>query len=261
MKLGLSSAAFYGRMETEDAAAHLNDFSLDTCEIFLETPSEYSGGFGSLLREQLNALHCTSVHPLGTQFEHQLFGHSPRQVRDAFTAFTGVCKAGQQIGAQYYVFHGPFGVHAPLKPANIHNLKDTVAQMQQIAIEHGLSVLWENVHWCALRQTEDVAALRELLPEMRFVLDTKQAYRAGVDPFDMLNAMGDRVAHVHALDIAADGRLCLPGTGTIDWQRLGDQLRSSGFDGAVILEPYGDHAQDEDALRRSLDHLRDCLHL
>lgn len=34
MKLGLSSAAFYGRMETEEAAAHLRDFPIEVCEIF-----------------------------------------------------------------------------------------------------------------------------------------------------------------------------------------------------------------------------------
>ena len=47
MKLGMSGAVFYGRMETEDEAAHLTDFPLDVCEIFLETQSEYSASFGA----------------------------------------------------------------------------------------------------------------------------------------------------------------------------------------------------------------------
>lgn len=256
MILGMSSAAFYGMLETEAAAGHLADFEVDTCEIFLETYSEYSADFGRTLRAHLPSLHCTSVHPLGTQFEQQLFGRAKRQVEDAFRIFTGVCEAGRALGARYYVFHGPFGVHAPLKPAQIWRLQETMARMQEIAGRSGMSVLWENVHWCALRGPEDVRSVRELLPEMRFVLDVKQAHRAGVDPFDMLDAMGDRLAHVHVLDVAQNGQLCLPGEGVLDWQRLFRRLRGMDFAGSVILEPYGKQAEDEDALRRGLAFLR-----
>lgn len=259
MRLGLTSAAFYGTYETEDCAAHLRAFPLETCEIFLETPSEYCAEFGRIVREKLGELPCATVHPLGTQFEQQLFGRSPRQVEDAFRLFTGVCDAGRALGARYYVFHGPFGVHVPLKPERIHRLPETFGRMQEIAAARGMTVLWENVHWCALRGPEEVRTLIRLLPEIEFVLDTKQAHRAGYAPGALLEAMGSRVRHVHALDIAPDGSLCLPGEGMIDWHGLMAQLRSQGFDGSVILEPYDYLARDEAALRRSLMHLRDCL--
>ena len=42
MKIGLSSAAYYGQLETDEAAAHIAELPLDTCEVFLETPSEYT---------------------------------------------------------------------------------------------------------------------------------------------------------------------------------------------------------------------------
>lgn len=260
MRLGLTSAAFYGRFETEDAAAHLRSFPLETCEVFLETPSEYCRAFGETVREKLNGLHCTTVHPLGTQFEQQLFGRSARQVEDAFRLFAGVCDAGQAIGAKYYVFHGPFGVHAPLKPEKIQRLPETYARMQETAAARGMTVLWENVHWCSCRGPEEVRTLKRLLPEVCFVLDTKQAMRAGYAPQQVLEAMGDRVRHVHVLDAAPDGSLCLPGEGTIDWRGLMAQLRAQGFDGSVILEPYDYLARDESALRRSLAFLDGCLH-
>lgn len=255
----MTSAAFYGTYETEDCAAHLREFPLETCEVFLETPSEYCGAFGSIVREKLGGLPCTTVHPLGTQFEHQLFGRSARQVEDAFRLFTGVCDAGQALGAKYYVFHGPFGVHAPLKPERIYCLPETFGRMQEIAAARGMTLLWENVHWCALRGPEEVRTLIRLLPEIEFVLDTKQAYRAGFAPQELLTAMGSRVRHVHALDIAADGSLCLPGEGMIDWHGLMAQLRLQGFDGSVILEPYDYLARDETALRKSLAYLDGCM--
>ena len=74
MKIGLSSAAYYGQLETDDAAAHIAELPLDTCEVFLETPSEYTTDFTFRMRYNMNNFPVTSVHPLGTQFEPQLFG-------------------------------------------------------------------------------------------------------------------------------------------------------------------------------------------
>lgn len=256
MKVGMSCAAFYGQCETEEAAARTAGFPADVCEVFMQTPSEYCADFGRVVREKLGRMPCSSVHPLGTQFEQQLFGRSPRQVEDAFRLFTGVCDAGRELGAQYYVFHGPFGVHAPLMPERIHRLPETFARMQEIARIRGLTVLWENVHWCALRSPAEVRTLVELLPEVQFVLDTKQAYRAGVSPGDMLTAMDGRVRHIHALDVGADGKLCLPGEGGINWMQLFSQARKQGFDGSIILEPYEYLARDAAALCRSLEVLR-----
>ncbi len=256
MRIGLSCAAFYGCGETEDAAALVRDYPAEACEVFVQTPSEYCGEFGRIVRERLGGLPCSSIHPLGTQFEQQLFGKSPRQVEDAFRMFTGVCDAGRELGAAYYVFHGPFGVHAPLAPERIPRLPETFARMQEIAHARGLTVLWENVHWCALRGPEKVRTVIRLLPEVQFVLDTKQAHMAGFMPEELLEAMGGRVRHVHALDVAAEGGLCLPGQGTIDWPGLMAKLRAQGFDGTVVLEPYDYLARDAEALSGALCVLR-----
>ncbi|MGN0777776.1 MAG: sugar phosphate isomerase/epimerase family protein [Aristaeellaceae bacterium] len=259
MKIGMSGAAFYGRMETEDTAAFMGRFPVDCCEMFLQTGSEYSAAFGQLVRDMLAGLPCVSVHAKGNQFEWDLFGRSRRQVEDAFAMFTGVCDAGQAIGARYYVFHGPGAVHAPITPEKLHNLPGVFARMQEIAASRGLEVLWENVSWCALRRPEDVKSLLRILPEVRFVLDVKQARRSQVDPFALLTAMGERVAHVHALDWAEDGTWRLPGEGVLDWPRLAAQLTAQGFDGAAVLEPYAPLAGDEQALRRSLSFMRQVL--
>ena len=255
MRIGLSSAAFYGRGETEDQAAMLQDYPAQSCEVFLQTQSEYSAAFGCLVRERLGGLPCQSVHPKGTQFEQDLFGRSRRQVEDSMRLFTGVCEAGEALGARYYVFHGPFGVHAPLLPERIHALQPTMARMQAIAAAHGLEVLWENVHWCAVKNPRDVRAVRELLPEMGFVLDVKQAWHGGVDPFDMLEAMGEKLRHVHVLDWTAEGELCLPGQGCMDWRRFMAELRKLGFTGDVMLEPYERHTRDSVQVCRSLEML------
>ena len=260
MKLGMSSAAFYGNGETEDQAARLLDYPLDTCEVFLQTYSEYSADFALLVKRRLAGLPCASVHPKGgTQFEQDLFGRSARQTRDAMGFYERVCEAGEALGARYYVLHGPFSVSGRLRVGQIHQLRERVLRIRAAAEKHGMELLWENVHWCALRGPEDVREMADILPEQRFVLDVKQAYRAGTTPFKVLEAMGAGVRHVHVLDVDASGGLCLPGQGVTDWRALMRELRDRDYQGALILEPYEWMARDPETLRRSLDFLRETM--
>lgn len=256
MTVGLSSAAFFGRMDTEDQAAKVREFPVQCCEVFLQTGSEYTAAFGHLVRERLQGVNCVSVHAMSSQFESELFSIYHRQAEDALRQFEGVCAAGQAMGARYYVLHGRAGYVSPAKVQSIPNLQQTMARLHKTAASCGLEVLWENVSWCALRSVEDVLWVRQMLPEQRFVMDVKQAYRTGQDPQAMIRAMGDRLAHVHVLDQSGDGTLCLPGEGVTDWTGMAEALRSIGYGGAVILEPYERHTRDEDALRRSLAYLR-----
>ena len=73
---------------------------------------------------------------------------------------------------------------------------------------------------------------------------------------DMLRAMRGHVRHLHVLDWTADGKLCLPGRGVFDWQQFARVLREDGFDGAVILEPYAQLVESEQALLESICFLR-----
>ena len=65
MKIGLSSAAYYGQLETDDAAAHIAELPLDTCEVFLETPSEYTTDFTFRMRYNMNNFPVTSARAVG----------------------------------------------------------------------------------------------------------------------------------------------------------------------------------------------------
>ncbi|MFR5786378.1 MAG: hypothetical protein ACLUHE_04135 [Christensenellales bacterium] len=42
MKIGLSTAAFYGKWEVEEAAAHLRGYGAECAEVFFQTRSEYT---------------------------------------------------------------------------------------------------------------------------------------------------------------------------------------------------------------------------
>ena len=261
MKLGMSSAAFFGLMPTELEAEKAAGMPVDAVEVFLETYSEYSADFGRVVREHLHGKPCLSVHPRGTQFEPDIFGRSARQVKDGIAMFTRVCEAGEALGARYYIMHGTFDNRGSrLRPRGIYRLRENMELLRQIAASHHLEVLWENVFWCTARTPEDIADIREILPEQRFVLDVKQAWRAGTEPMAMIDAMGPKLAHVHALDHTPDmQKLALPGSGVLDWPALIHRMRGYGFDGAILLEPYAWQCADDGDTRRCLKYLRTCI--
>lgn len=259
MQIGLSTAAFYGRRETEESAAHLSDWPLDFVEVFLETFSEYRREFGKVVRANLDSMPCRSVHVKSSQFEGDYFSASSRQVGDAMNLLEGAMAAAQVLGAKYYVFHGPAGVHHPISPLQIGFVKERLPQITELCRQYGVQFLWENVSWCSLRTPEDVMAVREAFPQVGFVLDLKQALRSGQDAFEILRAMGDRLCHLHVMDWDEAGKLCLPGEGTFDFPRLRKALEDVGYEGGVLLEPYGQHTVDEEKVKKSLEHLRNMF--
>ena len=106
VRLGLSTAAFYGKWETEEAAAWIARLPVACAEVFLQTGCEYDLSFARLVRRNLGGVQCTSVHPTGIQFENQMFGRSTRQRCEAFDTFRRVLDAAQEMGAARYVYHG-----------------------------------------------------------------------------------------------------------------------------------------------------------
>lgn len=259
MKLGMSTAAFYGRWETEESAEYIASLGLDCAEVFLQSSSEYERTFAKLTRERLGATRCTSVHPLGTQFESQMFSRSPRQKQDAFDVFRRVLDAGAELGAQMYVYHGRNTPQLKPCPWNLQANLDVLAEMEQEAKMRGMMIAWENVYWCQLTQPERVREAAEACPQLRFTLDIKQAMRAGCDAFEMAQAMGGRIVNVHVCDWNDRGELCLPGEGIFDFAALFSLLKEEGYHGPVITEPYLTLIKSEKALCRSLQYVRSLI--
>ena len=259
MKLGLSTAAFYGRWETEEAAEAIGKMPVDCAEVFLQTSSEYDFGFVSMVRQNLGQVPCTSVHPSGIQFENQMFGRSKRQRQDAFDMFYRALDACAALGAQYYVYHGRSTAQLSPRPFELQANVDMMGEMNVAAQRRGLKIAWENVFWCQLTTAERVRKIVDALPQVCFTLDIKQAMRAGEDPTDMALAMGKNLVNVHICDWMTNGKLCLPGEGQYDFSTLFSVLQRTGYTGPVIVEPYLALIESDEALIRSVAYLRDLL--
>jgi len=255
MKLGISTAAFYGKWETEEAAEQIASLPLDCAEVFLQSESENTTEFASIVKSNLRNIECTSIHPLGG-YENYMAGRPARQIRDAFDHYRRVLDAGAEMGAKVFVYHGR---HTPLLsplPWNLAWNIEALVPMCEEAEKRGMVVGWENVCWCQLTKPECVLEARDALPQVRFTLDIKQAMRAGCNPVDFISAMGDRLCNVHVCDWREDGSLCLPGEGIFDFDALFAALHQTEYNGPVIIEPYLRLIESMDTLERSISFVR-----
>jgi len=144
----------------------------------------------------------------------------------------------------------------------------TLRTVAPVAERHGIKIGIEP-HQKFSRYTKKLIKIAELAqsPNVGFNFDSGNAYIGGVsDPYEMLEAIADRVVHVHAKDISIEqskderGKVtgtpvgCACGDGVIDWHRVVRILKKAGFTGVLSVE-CGTVEQAE----RSLKHLRKVL--
>ena len=266
MEIGISTAGYYSRLCTEEALKELSRQGASICEVFLDTYSEYTPAFGAVLRDAVDACHLrvVSVHAMSQQFEPQLFSLSRRQKEDAWQLFESVLKQGKLLGATRYVMHGAARLRGVLRNAQFSRIAPIMSEIADLAAEYGILLAWENVSWCMFDSPDFVSQVMPYIKSenFRFTLDIKQAVRSGYDPFDYLKAMGDRLCHVHLCDYDLEKPklgLCMPGKGTFDFKRLGRELRSMGYQGDAILEPYSDIYGGLDDMGAALNWLQEQM--
>lgn len=257
--LGLSTAANYGRLETEEMAALMPGMGLDCCEVFLDSYSEFSTGFAQIVKDVLQGLPVHSVHALGTVFEAQLFSHAKRQREDARDILLRILDAAALLGAKVYVYHGPFRVNPQFPRTTLERIVPVVTQMMAAAAERDMVIGWENVSWAWLNTPEDAAKLRQAMPDLHFVLDNKQAHHRGLTLPEFLPAVGPQLANVHLCDIDTQGQLCLAGRGSVDFTALFRTFFAHGYHGPFIYEPYSHLFETQEELQGAVDYLRASL--
>jgi len=234
----------------------LSRLPLDCAEVFLQTESEYTRSFARKVKQNLNGLPCTSMHPLGTLFENQLISRSPRQRKDARNLLCRTLDAGAELGAKLYVHHGRNTPRNEVLPWNMSANAEMIGLIEEEAVKRDMHVAWENVCWCQLTTPERVKEALEAAPQLHFTLDIKQAMKAGCNPMDFVYAMGKHLANVHICDWDQQGKLCLPGEGAFDFAALVSALDSVGYTGALVIEPYLALIRDDEALARSIGFMK-----
>ncbi len=259
MKAGISTASFFNRIYNEEAFLHLNLLGCDLVEVFFTTYSEYEEDFAKKMAQSQGNIVVHSVHALGTQFEPELYNVTSRVRSDAEKLFKKVCRAAQILNAKFLTFHGPYRMKK--KPYNIDykKLGRRTNEIIDIAKAYGLKLSYENVHYAFFNEPSFFQNLKEYCPELFGTLDIKQSVQGGVNPYDILDAIGDRLSTVHICDIQSNNETAAIGKGTFDFEKLINTLKHKEVKAPIILELYSKDYDTLDDLKANFEYIKGLI--
>ncbi len=262
MKVGVSTASLFMRRDNEEALPLLNSFGVRHAEVFLTSFFQYERGYGEMLASRKGDISVNSVHDLTSQFEPQLFNRHSGVKKDAYNALDRVLTVANILNAPYYSFHGITRAKKAARIAENDNFPAMIENFKQISsfcTERGVTLCLENVEWSTYNRPGVFSTIAKEVPEMKGVLDIKQA-RLSEYPYSVyLEEMGEKLAYVHLSDITAEGKMCLPGRGIFNFKELISRLRDIGFDGALLIEAYEKDYEREEELKISCEYLQEIV--
>ena len=262
VQVGVSTASLFERKNNEDALPLFNRLGIPVAEVFLTSFSEYGKEFATLLKERKGNVAINSVHILNTQFEPQLFSSHPRVKEDAYRWLEKVMEGIRVLDAPYYTFHGTARIKRASRSGENDHFPAMIKGFEELTCfcqKKGVTLCLENVEWATYNRPGVFKTLSQALPDLKGVLDIKQARISGFPYEWYLEEMGERLRYVHVSDIDENGKLCLPGKGVFDFETLFKRLADVGFDGALLIEAYNKDYQEEKELKISCDFLRELL--
>ena len=251
MKVGISTATFFGKALTENTFQLIKDAGADVCEVFLTTYSEYEPEFCDILLENKQDVKVHSIHTLTSQFEPQLFNPAERTRLDAERMFKKALYTMQRLGAGYYTYHGSTVFKASHRAPNFEKLGNRLNQLCEMVGKYGGELCMENVHWADYRTPGVFSEVKKYAPNLRACLDIKQAMQSKADYRDYLREMGKDIRTVHICDYDGD-KLYPTGFGTFDFAELKSRLVDVGFDGNVLIELYSKDYDSFDVVKEAV---------
>ena len=257
MKIGISTATFFLRKYNEDAIADIKNLGGETCEVFLECPSEYTEEFGKLLKERKGDLHVHSMHAVTMNYETELFSSFDRSYADALKSFGGVLGIGKMLGASFYTMHGRARIK---KNGNYDNYAINGKKLDKLcdfARNYDIRICLENVPWALYNKPGYFAEVSKYAPELCATLDVKQARISGYGYEQYLSEMGEKLMTVHLSDVDENGKIRLPGFGKFNFDELFNRLADVGFKGNALIEVYKDDFGSDGEITESINYLNE----
>lgn len=235
MRVGISTACLYPK-PLEESLYSLAVNGVSCTEIFINTHSElkksYAHGIANMLERF--EVKCASVHPFTCEIEQiMFFSEYERRMNDILEYYKLYFRFMNIVGADVFVFHGGKSDNGK------EFFCERYSRLFRLGKEFGVTVALENVSRCRSRSSAFIREISAMLGnEFAFVLDTKQAVRAGESPFAFLNSAGGKTVHVHISDNGPQGDCLLIGKGNFRFKEFFEKLNSLNPDASVVLELY-----------------------
>lgn len=235
MLAGISTACLYPK-PLEDSLYDLAVNGVSCTEVFINTHSELKKSFAHEIAAILKRfdMKCASVHPFTCEMEQLMFfSDYERRLTDALEYYKYYFRFMNIVGAKYFIFHSSKSVRSKEFFCERYSI------LRELGKQFGITVAVENVSRCQSGSSVFIKDIAKMLgDDFSFVLDTKQAVRAGENPFKFLESAGKSVSHIHISDSGEMGD-CLPiGKGRFDFNLFFRKLNELSPDCTVILELY-----------------------
>ncbi len=251
MNIGASTACLYP-LETEKALYELASRGVKNIEIFINSVDELEGEIFAEIKgiKEKYGLNVKSFHPFSSPMETLfLFSDYQRRTDYLFDIYKRYFERLNELGADVFVLHG--AILSSKVPDDRY--LERYHKLFLIGKEFGVRVAQENICYCkscSLPFLKNMSS--QLGDECAFVMDVKQARRSNVDVFEMLDALGRKIVHLHLSDCSKECD-CVPiGKGHFDFLRLFKKLDELEYDRAMVVELYRENYT-------SYDDLADCV--
>lgn len=198
-----------------------------------------------------------SVHPFVCGIEPMmLFTAYDRRVTDMIGYIEQFYEYMNKVGAEYYILHG----NKPQNTCADEVYFERFERLQDAAKAYNVTVLQENVVRCTSKSLDFLVKMKNALGDKAaFVLDTKQAHRSGLDPVEIVNALGSSIKHLHYSDFGEKGDCLKFGDGEYDNMRLFSELKKVGYQGDMVIELYKGSYDSADDLAENCRQLQRFL--
>lgn len=258
MIAGVSTACLYPQL-LEEALSDLMDNGIKNTEIFINSHCEMEPEFTKMLLSCLTShnARCTAMHPYTCPMEPMmLFSAYERRVQDMIEYYKRFFEIMNRFGTKIFVFHG----NKYQTPVEEELYFERFARLAETASGFEITAAQENVARCQSRSLSFLEHMSEYLKDgVHFVLDVKQAVRAGEDPEDIVKVLGEKIVHVHLSDHGKKGD-CLPvGRGEFDIESFLTHLKQKKFDGSVMIELYRNNYKDVSELAENYSLLKEII--
>lgn len=257
MRAGISTACLYP-LYTEESLRAIASIGPACVELFFNSMEELTPSYVRDLRAMADShgILITSVHPYLSVLEPMFFfSQYDRRFCEGLEVYHKFYHAANLLGADAVVFHGDYKQSALPRPEYFERFD----RLWRDAAAHGVSLCQENVERCSSRDAAFIREMRNALPHVEYILDVKQAIRAGEDPFRLADIMGERLKHLHLSDHREDADCLLPGQGVLNIRELLAAIAKNGFSGSVIVELYRQNFGDLVELSAGFTHVANIL--
>jgi sugar phosphate isomerase/epimerase len=245
MKLGLMN---HPARPVADEVRSIAEAGFEFVDLTLEPPGAWpvdAAALGGLMRELgLAVVGHTSPHlPIASLFDG-LRERVHEVLRECFAVFG-------ELGAEVVNIH-PDSTPSVIPAAEVTRRNaEAIANLAEDAEAAGVRLMVENMGR-SFATADQLRPLFDAAPPARFHLDVGHAHlgRRPEQPnrtAELVDAFGDRLAHVHVHDNLGLEDLHLPlGAGSIDWPAVAQAVRRAAYDRTVTIEIFSrEHAQIE----------------